>query len=958
MKPNFALGLTDDGITLWHSSPRGWLRVGAVAIDSAKLDADMRAMAHMAMAIAPDGVQTKLVIPDDQILFETLPVHGKSDAEVQKSIRSQLEGRTPYPVEELEFDWIMSAGKARVAVVARETVLEAEEFANTYGLNPVVAVAAPAEAQFSQEPFFCATRAGRKAHARVSRSDFQRDRVIETGVATLPDPEPTRSASASATNPAAQTEESAVDRATGTPEATEKTEKPAKASQPAAEAKPSTSANAPDRKPETANEKAAAKAGPTSAIAAPRAATAGPKAERPSDVAAQLRKSALLAKLSAAKLGRDGAGGVVADARKGLSDLLSGKKSPADAATPPTPDAVAEPAGTFRSRRALPEGDTQRPARNAPPGLLGKLNAQMERGTTTLKSGLGGFRQKFSGSLRAKATLPKAATKGLAAALASRDTGTEQPTAAKTPPPEATTTGRARKDPLTTLRERGTSATSQSEAERLTVFGARNQDIQPGRNSGRGALLVLGGVALLLVAVALWAAYFYSIRPGPDQVAFEAPEISADLSGLGTDDASLAGQDDVAADLADIEAALGVEDAAQQQPVDDSTLAAQMGPATDPESQAAPRTEFEPLAGRIAGLRSMALLPPEEASAFPSAPAAPSPFGSTPLPPLRSEVAPQVSAPEVTETPPSEQTSVAPQPSLPAGEELLDITVASGAPTSTPPQRPDALVPEDVLAALQAERDLLLAPDPVPDTAIETPPPAVDPLDETDLDINVTQGQPSATPPARPEGIAPEPAEAPLDSDNALPEEEALEDDQARLDVTPPPGGLALNALRPVARPADAAVPAGALQPAERFPDASDLAVAASLRPDARPGQFAAIVERSLRSAEPQPATPSAPAPSAPVQTASAAVAAPSIPTSASVAREATQTRAINLRQVNLIGVMGTQSSRRALVRLSNGRVVTVRVGEQLDGGQVTAIGESELRYNRRGRDVVLRLAS
>jgi hypothetical protein len=35
-----------------------------------------------------------------------------------------------------------------------------------------------------------------------------------------------------------------------------------------------------------------------------------------------------------------------------------------------------------------------------------------------------------------------------------------------------------------------------------------------------------------------------------------------------------------------------------------------------------------------------------------------------------------------------------------------------------------------------------------------------------------------------------------------------------------------------------------------------------------------------------------------------------------------------------------------------------VRVGETLDGGQVVAIGDSELRYIRRGRDVVLRLAS
>ena len=53
-----------------------------------------------------------------------------------------------------------------------------------------------------------------------------------------------------------------------------------------------------------------------------------------------------------------------------------------------------------------------------------------------------------------------------------------------------------------------------------------------------------------------------------------------------------------------------------------------------------------------------------------------------------------------------------------------------------------------------------------------------------------------------------------------------------------------------------------------------------------------------------------------------------------------------------------TPSNRRALVRLPNGDVVRLRVGDRFDGGQVSAIGESELRYVRGGRDRVLRIAS
>ena len=64
----------------------------------------------------------------------------------------------------------------------------------------------------------------------------------------------------------------------------------------------------------------------------------------------------------------------------------------------------------------------------------------------------------------------------------------------------------------------------------------------------------------------------------------------------------------------------------------------------------------------------------------------------------------------------------------------------------------------------------------------------------------------------------------------------------------------------------------------------------------------------------------------------------------------------INLRKVNLIGVYGTPSNRRALVRLSSGRYKKVKVGDKIDGGQIVAIGESELRYQKGGRNVTLKI--
>lgn len=128
----------------------------------------------------------------------------------------------------------------------------------------------------------------------------------------------------------------------------------------------------------------------------------------------------------------------------------------------------------------------------------------------------------------------------------------------------------------------------------------------------------------------------------------------------------------------------------------------------------------------------------------------------------------------------------------------------------------------------------------------------------------------------------------------------------------------------------------------------AELARAASLRPDARPSNFGQIVARAQRTASSAAAVGAA-------SIAPRAV-APKIPTAASVTREATVKNAINLRRVNLIGVYGTPSSRRALVRLTNGRYKKVQVGDRIDGGRISAIGEGELRYQKSGRNIILKM--
>ncbi|WP_368187415.1 hypothetical protein [Aestuariibius sp. HNIBRBA575] len=181
----------------------------------------------------------------------------------------------------------------------------------------------------------------------------------------------------------------------------------------------------------------------------------------------------------------------------------------------------------------------------------------------------------------------------------------------------------------------------------------------------------------------------------------------------------------------------------------------------------------------------------------------------------------------------------------------------------------------------------------------------------------------------RPSGIAPAPQTDPVIAE--VPAEPSVET---------PPQEPARNAA------ADASLAAaiqGALTEANRpdpFANASAQAVAQSVRPDTRPRNFSRVVQQQQASAQRQ----------APQQPAVARPAPSSGPTPTSVASAATLDNAINLRRINLIGVYGSNSDRRALVRLSNGRYIKVSVGDRLDGGHVAAIGDTYITYTDRGR--------
>lgn len=149
---------------------------------------------------------------------------------------------------------------------------------------------------------------------------------------------------------------------------------------------------------------------------------------------------------------------------------------------------------------------------------------------------------------------------------------------------------------------------------------------------------------------------------------------------------------------------------------------------------------------------------------------------------------------------------------------------------------------------------------------------------------------------------------------------------------------------------------------------ASELAVATSLTPRSRPRDFDAIIAAAALQSRARDVAASVdfetPDTTAAIEAALAEDAEPeprpqdtprlSIPSSASVARQATIENAIPLNKINLVGVYGVPSDRRALVRLPSGRYVKVKVGDRVDGGTVAQINDSELIYRKGSRTVAL----
>jgi hypothetical protein len=960
MKPNFALDLTHDGISLLFRANGGWALVGDLDLDDPQMSEHLKALRARAEELGEGRITTKLIIPNSQILYTTLEAPGPDDVAREVQIRVALEGMTPYAVSDLVFDWRAEGDVARVAVLARETMEEAEGFASQFGFNPVSFVARPGSGDFSGEPFFGRTKTAARvlgANEKVvpDATPVPRNpRRLDPPAMQEPDPATTTPAAADPEPQPVPTPTAAPD----TPEAGQPAEpspqpdtpqKPEPSVLDAFPAEPEEETPAPAPKAPRASRKPAK---PASGVAAPALAPFPPTPEDPSEISKGSTYRPVVR--NEPKPGKP--------ARQNGAAPLRATPEAGETATAPDAETT-NPAPSFSTRRAAPEApavpspktaapDTPFPKVNFGAGAKPDAPKPSDIDDSTQTRARGADRGEKAPVLDDTAPRPRVLSgdaetrrQAMARALSKKPDDAEDP----------------RDAGLLSRVTTGLSGFSGSASSRFKRQPKAAQDEAPSDTTGTPSVAPTPVTPVMPEAPAP--------APRSDAGPKTETETQPNAKRGGLRKRKTAPRDDARSREADAMTVFG----ARQQ-------ASTRG---RPRYMGLILTLVLLLLMGAAALWSTVFLDDEDVALF------------NPDPVTTAE--PEAPAtPEVAEEP---EVAPEPEPEAPGPDVLTpEEAEAQYAVTGVYQRAPDALgEPEtargdDVYVAsidpAVSPNDALALPDPSgtalppPESTIPPPPPGTTfDLDEDGLVIPtpdgavspsgvvVTQGRPAVVPAPRPEDLVPEtqddaaldlPDETPTLTPRPRPEDLAELTERAQL------GGQSLAelaALRPRARPdtLDTEVPEQ-VETAEAdhqeapagtvIENATALAVATSLRPGSRPSNFSAVVAQARETARSQPQNDNSDGST--VVAAAARSTQPIIPSAASVARTATMKNALNLRDMNLIGVYGSSSSKRALVRMGSGRYVKVSVGDRLDGGRVVAISDTRLVYQKGNRQYAL----
>ncbi len=980
MKPDFALNLSHEGLSLLRRAGSGWRVMGEVALDAPDLSARLAALRRTANELSDGNFTTKLLIPNSEILYRELDLPEAPHEQRSAAVAEALDGLTPYALDELAFDWEPAGeGRIRLAAVTLQILGEAEEFAAAHGFNPVCFTAIPPQGAFMREPFFGTIRSGASWLGDAGAIGPEECPIDIIGHDAPP--------KGGAEAPAASDAEPALATGSeaGPPERGGARMAPAAAPGPALgpEAGPSceeaisgqasiraemetlkaeffTARTATDAAPETAP----ARVGERLESIEPRILLYPDRAE------AKGNEATSQAPMHTPPLARDGA-----------------QQAPE---TPPAP----RPEDGARGRANRPIIATRSASGMADPALSG-IGARRERGAAGRYWPLVLLAALILALLLAGLWLLRPAPMDGHAQLEPGSTTAQTPAPASANPVQNGTL------------ESGAATAGASDAgtapERATNGTANGAAANAGNNAGAPRLDARA-------------------RTGPSEAAAPAQDASAPPNAISAPPALPR--------LGPAQTALPRGGAAPESLPHEGAGAPISAPLQVGIQAPAPVSPEQPPAAGPAGAQGPAVAMAPDLRLPAPAPLAQPQTGRgpgadralpAPAPPVQGTQAQGQEGP-ANGTAEARALADSTDPAAPPDLERDRITTLF-VPGIDLPIRQRAAAPPGILAQEGANGSAATLEDPRPRAQLPPPPPGTRfELDARGLvkaskegtlnpdGIRIYAGPPPRVVPLRPDSLAqkarreaaraaeearkararklaamasfrpvlrPEsiggkvqqasgegtdpaaPAEPAAGSrDAASPKagapdqtRSAAPDAQQGADASAlplSPQQLAMKSFRPRLRPSsmDRAVRA-ALQEALPAPAPPP---AGLKRPVLRPPDFSSAIKRALAAAGASRQSQSAPR-------ASAGLVSP-LPSKASVAREATLQNALGRHRVTLIGVFGTRSDRRALVRLPGGRLVKVKVGDRIDGGQIAEIGTSSLKYIKRGRIITLEIAS
>ena len=971
MKPAFALDFRNDAIALLHRLPGGWQQIGSVTFDEPDLPGALSYLRSTALGLSPRGIATKLILPNEQILFTQVDAPGPDEASRLAQIRAALEGRTPYDVADLAFDWWLEGDAVHVAAVARETLAEAEGFAAEHRFNPVSFVAVPEGARSMAEAFFGPSSLADSllAAGEVVEADTQAVAITGRGfepeaeVAPVAEvfaeaaPEPAFEADI-APEPVAEpamadlvAEEVAAFEAEVQPEP-EPEPVYATAPEPEYSGDPAPEAGAPeippvafDEEPEVTpeNETVFAAEPEPAPEPAPRrwmppeepeeefitppepmrrwVPPPEPDEVEPEDLLAADPELATPAAETPADLSGALSGIVLEEAP--MAENVEEEEASATPAAPHAP----QPSVTSLSvtdpglDEDLPPAPGWTPAMgfasrraSADPaaGKVGKtapppLRAPVDRPTAA--------KPVLSNAAAPKVDRPAAPRPAAAPKLAAKDgKGALRGLGALVTAPGIAGSRKRKAAPVTAPVASATpaaAAVAKPQTPARSPLGGLGGRPVPQRGKPRHLGLILTLILLLcLLLIAAWSTTLAFRDSGSDEVQLAAAESSTTVA----PDADLPSPDDeMLADMQDpAELAEAAEAVAAPEVLDPAPeqLAAAGPEATNPSASAVQDEIFLATMDAAPAAPDPSALPTPEARGdpLPALQAAPPPFGTV----YQFDENGLIKAtPEGIITPEG-------------------VRLVAGRPALVPAPRPQSVI--DAAAAAS------------PVAASQGPAVAADQPFASDPALSQFR------PKARPAGLAPAAAD-----DASL----APAADSRFASLRPRARPQAIVAAGEAARQASAAASLAAQAEADAAAaasgPASKMAVAISRKPAPRPRDLSRAVEAAVAAAvrQPEPKPEAEPEPEPKAKAEPEADDEPEIasntriPQNASVAKQATFKNAINLGKTSLIGVYGTQSKRYAMVRTEAGRYKKVRIGDKVDGGTVKAITANEVRYQK-----------